>query len=449
MKSLILALTVAASQLTPAAATPALDWGPCPTDGPDHMECALFTVPLDWHDPGGRTVTLELGRLRATGPSQGTVLVNYGGPGAPGVEVMSNRLLSPGTQPFDQLRQHMDIVTWDPRGYGLLGGRSTPVLDWSCIKTLPDSGMPALPTTQAGFTQLAQENAVIANACRTQDPALFDHMDTLTNVHDMDAIRRALGQSKLNLYMGSYGGVYGQTYADLYPDRVRTMVIDSSGDHSRDFDRAQDAIARDNVVRRQRFADWCAADPACALHGQDVSKVMATALGDWSSKLALVGRLIRSSRADFPQLAADLARAEHGDKSAFPNPHMGYPVSECHEWPAPRGFAELTASVDRLARIDPVLGAAGTMVPFTLACVGWPGDVNDPPRPLPAHLPPLLAVGGWGDFPATNRVTSRVPGSGSIYHDDFGHELYAIGNPCVIPLVDQYFRTGVPPKAVC
>ena len=443
MKSLILALTVAATPLTPAT-PPAQTWTPC--DG--GMECTTLTVPLDWQHPDGRKVTLALGRLKATGPSQGTVLVNYGGPGAPGIEVMGGRVLSPGSQPFDQLRQHMDIVTWDPRGYGL-GGKSTPVMDWSCLNSLPHNGMPVLPTSEVEFAQLAAADRAAANACRAEDLQLFDHMDTLANARDMDAIRRALGQPKLNLYMGSYGGVYGQTYADLYPDRVRTMVIDGTGDHSADFDRAQDAIARDNVVRLQRFSAWCAADATCALHGQDVPDVVATALDNWSSKLAMAGRLVHSDRKDFPQLAADLAKAEHGDKSAFPNPGMGYPVSECHEWPAPSSFAELTATTDRLARIDPVLGPAGTMIPFTLACVGWPGGVDNPPRPLPKGLPPLQGVGTWGDFPATDRVVSRVPGSASIYHDGAGHELYAIGNTCVIPLVDRYFLTGKAQNATC
>lgn len=445
MKTLILALTMATVPLTPTLTPPALAWTPC--DG--GMECTTLTVPLDWQRPDGRKVTLAVGRLKATGPSQGTVLVNYGGPGAAGIEVMGGGILSPSSQPFDQLRQHMDIVTWDPRGYGLMGSRSTPVMDWSCLNSVPLHGMPQLPTSQAEFDQLAADVRTSADVCRQQDPALFDNMDTLTNAHDMEAIRRALGVAQLNLYMGSYGGVYGQTYADLYPNRVRTMVIDGSGDHSGDFDRSQDAIARDNVVRLQRFSAWCAADATCALHGQDVPKVVATALDDWSSKLAMTFRLVRGDRKDFPQLAADLAKAAAGDKSAFPHPSMVYPVSECHEWPTSRSFAALRATVARLGRIDPVLGAAGTMVPFTLACLDWPGPVDNPPRPLPVGLPPLLAVGSWGDFPATDRVVSRVPGSGSIYHDGAGHELYTTGNTCVIPLVDRYFLTGVPPKAVC
>jgi pimeloyl-ACP methyl ester carboxylesterase len=444
MRSLILALAAATLPLAPATTTSTPTWEPCDSG----LECASLTVPLDWQHPDGRKVTLALGRLKSSGPSQGTVLVNYGGPGAPGIQILGSGVLSPGTQPFAQLRQHMDIVTWDPRGFAF-GGKSTPTLDWSCLKSVPRRGFPALPTSPAEFDQLVATNKAAANACRTQDPALFDHMDTLANARDMEAIRRALGVGQLNLYMGSYGGVYGQTYADLYPDRVRTMVIDGTGDHSTDVDRANDAIARDNVVRLQRFSDWCAADVACALHGQDVPAVAASALDDWGSKLSLAGRLIHSGRPDFPQLAVDLDKARHGDKSAFIPDGVGYPVSECHEWPAPRSFADLRTAEARLGRIDPVLGAAGTMIPFTLMCAGWPGIVNDPPRPLPRGLPPLLAVGTWGDFPATDRVASRVPSSGSIYLDGPGHELYATGNACVIPLVDQYFLTAKPPKAVC
>jgi pimeloyl-ACP methyl ester carboxylesterase len=451
MRTLILALAVAASQLTPATApTPALTWAPCPDGGgPDHMECATLTVPLDWSDPGGRKVSLAVGRLKATGPSQGTVLVNYGGPGAPGIEVMSGRLVSPGTQPFDQLRQRMDIVTWDPRGYGLLGNQSKPAIDWSCLPTAANPGMPAPPTTPAQFDQLARDNAVLANACREQDPELFDHMDTMSNVHDMDAIRRALGQSKINLYMGSYGGVYGQTYADLYPEHVRTMVLDGTEDHGERVDRLSEDLARDNVVRLQRFSDWCAGEQTCALHGQDVRQVMMSTFTDWNSKLAADARLLAAGRKEFPRLATDIAKAAHGDRSGFAPFRRLYPASECHDWPATRSLADLTAAIAEDDRIDPVFGAAGTFVPYSLMCLGWPAALNNPSRPLPHGVPPLLAVGTWGDFPMTSRVAARVPGSGWVHLQDAGHEVYAAGNQCVIALVDKYFLTGVPPKAEC
>jgi TAP-like protein len=114
-------------------------------------------------------------------------------------------------------------------------------------------------------------------------------------------------------------------------------------------------------------------------------------------------------------------------------------------------YAEMAAGVARLDRVSPNFGAQGTMVPFTLACVGWPVSVDNPPRPLPQGLAPILGVGAWGDFPATSRVVAEVSGSGLVFHDGSGHELYATNNACVIAYVDAYFTSRVmPPRgAIC
>lgn len=432
------------------------------------MQCADLTVPLDWTKPGGRKVTLKLGRLAADGPepAEGTVLVNYGGPGAPGIQIMRDRAFTPDLQPFGELRHRMDVVTWDPRGYG---GFGTPNLDFSCLADLPEQRTLQPPRTSAEFAKLAATNRANAHACRPQDPELFDHMDSATNARDMDAIRRALGEAQLNLYMGSYGGVYGQTYARSFPGRIRTMAIDGSGDHSGDFDRAQDAIARDNVTRMNRFVGWCARERSCALHGRDVRRVwqrlvakanrepIPASVADvefdgWTLQLVATGRLIRGDEQDWPKLAEAIVMARNGDASGFvdskdhPFPRSSYPISECKEWPRIAGFWELRATVARLDRIDRTMGAAGTQLPFQLTCIGWPANVDNPPRPLPTGTPPLLGVGTWTDFPATNRVVERVPGSMSIYHDGNGHELYATGNTCVIEHVDRYFTDRVLPR---
>ncbi|AHI01376.1 hypothetical protein KALB_8018 [Kutzneria albida DSM 43870] len=467
MRALLAGMTAAALlPLTAVTATAAttLSWRECPGGGGvDGMECATLSVPLDWANPQGRQVTLMLGRLRADGPAP-SVLVNYGGPGAPGTLMLRDRVASPGQQPFDRLRHRMNVVTWDPRGYGT-GGLSTPALDWSCLSQGPMHGIPDLPADQAAFDRLVAESRAEEQACRKQDPELFDHMDTAANVRDMEAIRQALGEPQLNLYMGSYGGVYGQSYATRFPSRVRTMVLDGTGDHSGNFQRSQEELARDNQVRMRRFADWCNQNTSCALHGRATAQVWQEVLTQapipapsvhatfnrWTLQQLLAGRLIRSGEQDWGRLATDIAAASRGDASGFavspehPYPSIGYPVSECREWPRLHSYAELASTVARLDRIDPVSGAAGTMVPSLLTCVGWTGSVDNPPTPLPTGVPPLLGVGTWGDFPATERVARRVPGSSTIRHDGPGHELYATGNACVIGEVDRYFLDRVLP----
>src|SRR5205085_322249 len=55
---------------------------------------------------------------------------------------------------------------------------------------------------------------------------------TSDTVHDMDAIRAAIGEARIS-YMGfSYGTYLGARYADAYPQHVRTMVLDGAIDPS-------------------------------------------------------------------------------------------------------------------------------------------------------------------------------------------------------------------------
>lgn len=468
--SLALALVPYGAAASAATTEPeGLAWGACPGGGgTDGMECARLQVPLDWSKPQGRKVTLMIGRLRADGPgpAEGSVLVNYGGPGAPGIEIMRDRSFTPGEQPFAELRHRMNIVTWDPRGYP---GLSKPSLDLSCVSKAPGRGAPDLPRSAAAFRKLTASNKANGDACRTQDPELFDHMDSAANARDMEAIRRALGEPRTNLYMGSYGSVYGQTYARMFPRRVRTMVIDGGADHSDGFARSQLATARDNVQRMRRFARWCAGEASCVLHGQDVprlwQRLVARAertpipapsvdaeFNGWRLRQLMAGRLVRSGPAEWPALARAVKKADAGDASGFaerpgrPYPSMSYPVSECHEWPTFTGYGQMRATMRRVDRADPNVGAAGTIYGFALACAGWPATLDNPPRPLPAGLPPLLGVGTWQDFPATARVVRRVPGSGTVYHPGTGHELYATGNACVIRHVDRYFTDRVIPS---
>ncbi|MFD0404354.1 hypothetical protein [Kitasatospora sp. NPDC127116] len=48
-----------------------------------------MTVPLDHRDPGGRTITIAISRLKATDTRRriGSLLVNPGGPGGPGLGI--------------------------------------------------------------------------------------------------------------------------------------------------------------------------------------------------------------------------------------------------------------------------------------------------------------------------------------------------------------------------
>ncbi len=101
-----------------------LAWSACA----GNFQCATLTVPLDYANPGGRTIALAVIRARATDPAHriGSLLTNPGGPGGSGVEFVEQSYPAQPGQPSHfgaPLRADFDIVGFDPRGVG----RSAPI----------------------------------------------------------------------------------------------------------------------------------------------------------------------------------------------------------------------------------------------------------------------------------------------------------------------------------
>src|SRR5690606_32234170 len=78
-----------------------------------------------------------------------------------------------------------------------------------------------------------------ARACGRSDAReLLPHMRTVDVARDLDALRRAVGQKKLNYYGFSYGTYLGQVYTDLFPKRVGRFVWDGVVDADKAFYRS-------------------------------------------------------------------------------------------------------------------------------------------------------------------------------------------------------------------
>ncbi|MEU4602836.1 alpha/beta fold hydrolase [Kribbella sp. NPDC023972] len=445
----------------PASAAPSLDWGECPGGpGTVGIECASLQVPVDWDDPGGRQLTLMIGRLPSTAAkSQGSVTVNFGGPMGISIDMMRSY---GGAEAFAGLRQKMDIVTWDMRGGPNLPGLSTNLqCEWSGAR------LPRLPRNQAEFDQLAAANRATAEKCRAKDPQLFESMDSASQARDLEAIRKALGEAKVNFYGASYGGFLAQAYARLYPQHVRTIVLDGTWSHSAaNWDRELTKVARDVQSFLIRFFDWCRATPSCSIDNPQVewqrlvskasrTPIPAPAAGttyDGNDLRSLGLQLARRGPASYPKLAGAIKQALAGDASGFvparPNPPYPYTptpgVVECADWPHPANQRELQRQVRRMEAAAPYTGAAGTIAYATLSCVGWPVPLQNEPAALPKGLPPLLMAGNWSEFDSASRVIDQVPGSGSVYHDGPGHTLYTV-NACARAKIDAYLADGVVP----
>lgn len=259
----LVALALPCLVSTPAVASaddPVIHWTACaegqvgtiPAGLAPRLSCGSFDAPLDHVAPDGRTIRVGVVRVRAarTDQREGSIFLNVGGPGA-----NPSRLLpalahgwsnedpyDPDTADKYRLAQRFDLVAVIPRG--LRGG-----WEYRCI-----SGMPPrfafLPShlDDANWRLALEAAQADADACTTPPEARY--LNTEQHVHDMDLVRRALGDEKLHFYGISYGGKVGAWYAAMHPAHVGRMLLDSSMLFTHDF-RAAVEIMR--VAQRKAF----------------------------------------------------------------------------------------------------------------------------------------------------------------------------------------------------
>lgn len=204
-----------------------LAWGACGDFAAVPFECAIASVPLDTVRPGADRIVLQVIRRPASDPAQriGALFFNPGGPGGKGTDDLPAWIdaFPPA------LLQRFDIVSWDPRGIG----RSTAV---RCFGSLQEeqafkARMPVgFPVGDEQVQQQAGLQASFNQRCAQRAGALLEHVSTADSARDMDHLRRALGEARMNYLGVSYGTLLGATYANLFPDRVRAMVLDGNMD---------------------------------------------------------------------------------------------------------------------------------------------------------------------------------------------------------------------------
>src|SRR5690606_30900930 len=91
--------------------------------------------------------------------------------------------------------------------------------------------------SEAWLDDLEQSQAEFGQACLEHSGELLGHVDTVSAARDMDVLRAALGDPKLNYLGYSYGTLLGATYADLYAEKTGHLVLDGAIDpQTTDFD---------------------------------------------------------------------------------------------------------------------------------------------------------------------------------------------------------------------
>jgi pimeloyl-ACP methyl ester carboxylesterase len=465
----------------PPATSSKLTWRPCPSaaaGAPDasRLRCASLQVPLNYQDPGGRKITLALSEIPATAPTpqqQGVLLVNPGGPGAPGLSLAATT--AAGLTP--SVAAEYDIVGFDPRGVGA----SVPAL--SCDPSFFSRPRPNyVPANPAAEQKLLDDAKAYAAGCERRFGWLLPYMTSEDLAKDMDSIRAALGQQQISYYGVSYGTYLGQVYATMFPKRVRRMVLDSVVDPAGAW--YADNIDQDYAFqgRLTAFFAWIAANDSVFHLGTTEAAVNST----FSATMARLGRqpiagpsgpligpdelsdtfLIGGySNSWWPYLAQALAAYVQNGSSAQlvslyqqvgqqnENEFAVYLAVECSDTAWPRNWSRWNADASRVYRAAPFY--AWGNVWFNAACAFWPVQGPATPEHIGASgLPPILMLQGTLD-PATPYAGALVarrllPSARMVVvtgGGNHGQSLAYPPNTCVDGYLDRYLATGTVPAA--
>ncbi len=234
-----------------------LDWSPCR----DGDECATLEVPLDYSEPDGKTIGIAVLRNDVATPSKrvGNLVVNPGGPGAPGTDYAATSNDYPSFP--DTIYQHYDVVGFDPRGTGA----SAPV---DCLS---DGQLDAFvaadpdPDTPAEVRAFVKDADAFGPGCERRSGDLYRHLSTHDAARDMDILRAALGDDHLDYLGASYGTKLGATYADLFPKRIGRMVLDGAVDPTLSSLESSLQQAHGFQVAIEAYVDHCLDDGDCYL----------------------------------------------------------------------------------------------------------------------------------------------------------------------------------------
>ncbi|TDE30223.1 alpha/beta hydrolase [Actinomadura sp. 6K520] len=482
------ATTAAVESSTPPAAVSPPDWKRCtglpkPAPGlakpPAGFRCATLKVPLDYADPSGRKIDIALLKTPASEPRRriGSLLFNFGGPGGDGVDTLARF-----AGQYAELGTRYDLVAFDPRGVG----RSTPV---TCVG---DRRMDELvarddsPDTPAEEKAYLDDRAAYAARCAARSGGLLPHVGTRNAAGDMELIRTALGDEKLNYFGVSYGTWLGGAYARQFPDRVGRAVLDAAVapgiggvdlalQQAAAFQRALGDFGAACARLGRKHCPMGTDGPSVVasigriMDGLDRTPLPTSAGRELTQSLAMTGVAAGLySRDAWPYLAQGLVDAVkrrdgslllmladthngRGEDGTYTNLAAANTAISCADRADRHTPADVRRLLPRFRAASPVFGTS--MAWSLLECTGWPVAGDDAAREVSApSAAPILVIGNTGD-PATPyawapALTRELGGRATLLtlRGD-GHGAYDTGDPCVRETVHAYLLQGTVPAA--
>ncbi|MET8680323.1 alpha/beta hydrolase [Streptomyces sp. NPDC004647] len=459
------------------AAEKGIGWKDCPADWglAKPVQCGYVTVPVNYAKPNGRTIKIAVDRAVSTGTAkerQGSLVYNPGGPGGSGMRFpLRTTTKSPL---WVKTAKAYDFVGFDPRGVG----HSAAI---SCVDPQEFVKAPKLDPVPDGEAdkrvqrKLAKE---YADGCKDRSGAMLPHMTTPNTARDLDVIRAALGEKKLNFLGVSYGTYLGGVYATLFPDHLRRMIVDSVVNPSRQKIWYQANLDQD-VAFELRWNDWKAwvAKNDAAYHIGDTpqkvqkqwdtlrAKVRKNPVGGVVGPAELLGFFQSAPYYDsaWASVASVWSKYLAGDEKALveaagpdmsdtagnisaENGNAVYTAVECADAKWPTSWRKWDRDNTRLHRDYPFLTWSNAWM--NLPCATWGAPQQTPLEVKTGKgLPQVLIVQSARDaatpYEGGVELHKRLKGSRLITEKDAGsHGVTSLVNSCINERVDAYLLKG-------
>lgn len=160
--------------LPPNSTASAISFSSCPPElgFPSSIQCAEFSVPINWDEPYGAHFNLGVVKLPAQGNSTskiGSLFMNPGGPGG-----AASALIAQIQRVLDapDLFNAFDLIGLDPRGVGL----SHQV---ECDESIFAEPVSLFPKTQEDYDRLVNKNKRFGQSCLDKTGPLLQYVDTI------------------------------------------------------------------------------------------------------------------------------------------------------------------------------------------------------------------------------------------------------------------------------
>jgi pimeloyl-ACP methyl ester carboxylesterase len=450
-----------------------LDWQDCY----GNFQCSNLLVPIDYQDLSVGALSLALLRYQALDQDRriGSLVVNPGGPGASGLDYAYNaeNIVSPA------ILQRFDIVGFDPRGVG----ESAPIKCLSDVETDASFAADSKPDNDAEFVELIRDAKDYFAKCAENTEHLTDN-STLNSARDLEILRSALGDEKLNFLGKSYGTYLGTIYAELFPDSVGRFVLDGAVDPNADNRESTLGQAVGFESALNAFISDCLKISACAFTGslesarnQIVELLANTSNSPLKSKsdrevtesLVLLGiaSALYDSESGWPVLRDAFKEATLGSGESFlkladkyagrqengsylNNENDALQVISCIDQNELETVSTFRKGAVEFAEKAPIFGPYLAYAGY--ACRYLPNLSSvEQVKVTTLETEPILIIGTTRD-PATpykwSQALAKIFSSSILISlDGDGHTGHRRGSTCVDSAVDRYLLTGATPKS--